>query len=257
VIFRSVRRAVALASVLALCIPRLWLYRLRGPLTLERRALWGQATGRQIMAALGIRIKVTGRLPQRGLLVSNHLSYLDILIYGTIVPCFFVAKAEIGRWPFFGWMSRAGGTLYVDRSSRASAESVTDQIAARLNLPVMVLFFPEGTSTDGSQLLRFRSRLFTPAVDAGAPVTAAAIRYVPENGTPERDLCWFGDAAFLPHLLKALGVSGFTAEVHFGEPHVYADRRAAADATQAEVQAMRSRSLPIPSSVSPEPAIVE
>ncbi len=239
---RAIRRAVGLASVLALCIPRFWLARLRGPMTLERRALWGQATGRQLIAALGIRVSVSGPLPERGLLVSNHLSYLDILIYGTIVPCFFVAKAEVSRWPFFGWMSRAGGTLYVDRSSRASAESVSSQIAARLNLPVMVHFFPEGTSTDGSQLLPFRSRLFTPAVDAGAPVTAASIRYVPNGGAPERDLCWFGDEAFLPHLMKALDGPGFTAEVHFGEPRVYSGRRAAADATHAEVEALRAGS---------------
>jgi 1-acyl-sn-glycerol-3-phosphate acyltransferase len=232
-----------MGMVLALCVPRFWLYRLRGPMTLERRALWGQATGRQLMAALGIRLKVTGPLPRRGILVSNHLSYLDILIYGTIVPCFFVSKAEVRHWPFFGWMSNAGGTLYVDRSSRESAESVASQIAARLTLPVMLLFFPEGTSTDGSQLLRFRSRLFTPAVDAGAPVTAAAIRYVPADGVPERELCWFGDTAFLPHLWRTLGGPGFTAEVRFGEPRVYTDRRAAADATQAEVQAMRSQTV--------------
>jgi 1-acyl-sn-glycerol-3-phosphate acyltransferase len=231
---------VTLGLVLALCIPRLWLYRLRGPLTLERRARWGHATGQQLIAALGIRIAVTGRLPERGLLVSNHLSYLDILIYGTVVPCFFVSKAEIRSWPFFGWMSRAGGTLYVDRSSRASAELATNQIAERIQGTVPVLFFPEGTSSDGSQLLRFHSRFFTPAVAGGIPVTTAAIRYVPGDGSPERDLCWFGDAPFLPHLWKALGAPGFTAEVHFGEPHVYPDRRTAADETYAEIEAMRS-----------------
>ena len=196
---------------------------------------------------MGVRHKVTGKLPQQGLLVSNHLSYLDILIYGSIVPCFFVSKAEISRWPFFGWMSKAGGTIYVDRLGRANIArsggarvgGVIQEIAARLNLPVMVLFFPEGTSTDGSRLLNFRSRLFTPAVDEGAPVTAAAIRYVADDGTPEREFCWFGDDEFLPHLLKALGGPGFTAEVQFGEPKVYNDRRAAAAATQAEVQSIR------------------
>jgi 1-acyl-sn-glycerol-3-phosphate acyltransferase len=237
---RRFRRAVTLGLILALCVVRFWLLRLKGPRTLERRALWGQATGKQLMAALGIRYKVTGLLPERGLLVSNHLSYLDILIYGTVVPCFFVSKAEIRRWPFFGWMSNAGGTLYVDRSSRASAESVTDQIAERLKGTVPVLFFPEGTSSDGSQLLRFHSRFFTPAVAGRVPVTAAAVRYVSGDGAPERELCWFGDAPFLPHLWKALGAPGFTAEVHFAEPRVYPDRRTAADETHTEIEAMRS-----------------
>lgn len=236
---RTIRRAIMLAFVLVLCIPRLWLYRLRGPLTLERRARWGHATGRQILAAMGIRAKVKGRLPQRGLLVSNHLSYLDILIYGSIVPCFFVAKSEISGWPFFGWMSKAGGTVYVERSGRASVNGVMRQMAERLKLPVMLLLFPEGTTTDGSRILPFRSRLFAPAIDAQAPVTAAAIRYIADDGAPESELCWFGDADFLGHLLKSLGRPGFTAEVRFGEPVVYGDRRSAASAAQAEVEALR------------------
>ena len=103
-----------------------------------------------------------------------------------------------------------------------------------------MLFFPEGTSTDGSPLLRFHSRLFEPAIMAGAPVTAAAVRYVLEDGAEERDLCWFGDEAFLPHLWKALGTAGFSAEVRFGEPQVYPHRRAAADQTHAEITAMRN-----------------
>jgi 1-acyl-sn-glycerol-3-phosphate acyltransferase len=234
---------VALAWVLALCIPRLWLYRLRGPLTLERRALWGHETGRQLIAAMDIRIKVTGPLPERGILVSNHLSYLDILIYGTAVPCFFVSKSEVAKWPFFGWMSRSGGTIYLDRASRPSALQVTAEIASRLSLPVMVLFFPEGTSTDGSRVLRFRSRLFTPAIEAGAPVTAAAVRYIPDDGSPERNLCWFGDEEFLPHLLRSLAGPGFTAELHFSASRVYADRRTAADETYAEVEAAREASV--------------
>jgi 1-acyl-sn-glycerol-3-phosphate acyltransferase len=113
------------------------------------------------------------------------------------------------------------------------------QIAERLKGTVPVLFFPEGTSTDGSQLLRFRSRLLAPAIEAGVPITAAAVRYVTEDGSPERDLCWVGDAAFLPHLWKTLGAAPFHAEVCFGEPHLYTDRRSAAAATQAEVEAMR------------------
>jgi 1-acyl-sn-glycerol-3-phosphate acyltransferase len=109
----------------------------------------------------------------------------------------------------------------------------------RLQMPIPVLLFPEGTSTDGSQVLPFHSRLIHPATEAGAPITAAAIRYVIEDGTPERELCWFGDALFLPHLWKTLGTAGFSAEVRFGEPRVYPDRRTAAEATHAEIEAMR------------------
>jgi len=89
---RRFRRAVALVLALALVILRFWLLRLRGPLTLERRALWLQQSARGILAALGVHYRVEGRPPTRGLVVSNHLSYLDILILSAAMPCFFVAK---------------------------------------------------------------------------------------------------------------------------------------------------------------------
>jgi 1-acyl-sn-glycerol-3-phosphate acyltransferase len=241
--FRAIRRAVALAITLIGCMFRYWLLRLRHPLTPlsdAQRGEWSQSCGRPLMDALGIRFSVEGEPPARGLLVSNHLSYIDVLIYGAILPCCFVAKDEIRRWPFFGRMARAGGTLFIKRTSRTSAEAVTAQIAERLKGPVPVLFFPEGTSTDGSEVLRFRSRFFTPAIAARVPVTACSVRYFMEDGTPERELCWFGDASLLPHVWKVLSSAGFSAQVCFGEPRVYSDRRRAADETQAEVEAMRA-----------------
>jgi 1-acyl-sn-glycerol-3-phosphate acyltransferase len=237
---RAFQRAVALGLALFICLLRSLYSRLTGPDTLERRAAWNHACTKWVLGLLGIRLIVNGKPPERGLLVANHLSYLEVLVFGAALPCHLVSKAEIGRWPFFGPLARAGGTLFVDRSSRASAESVTEQIAERLRGSVPVLFFPEGTSTDGSQLLRFHSRFFTPAVNEGIPVTAAAVRYIPDDGSPERELCWFGDAPFLPHVLKVLGACSFTAEVTFGEPRVYANRRAAADETYAEIEAMRA-----------------
>jgi len=117
--------------------------------------------------------------------------------------------------------------------------SVADQMVERLKLQIPVLLFPEGTSTDGSQLLPFHPRLIDPATSTGTQITTAAVRYVIEDGTPERELCWFGDESFGTHLLKVLGVAGFSAEVRFGQPHVYSDRRVAANSTQAEIAAMR------------------
>jgi 1-acyl-sn-glycerol-3-phosphate acyltransferase len=112
-------------------------------------------------------------------------------------------------------------------------------MAERLKLPIPVLLFPEGTSTDGSQVLPFHPRLIDPATSTGVQITAAAVRYVIEGGVEERELCWFGDVEFVPHLLKALETPGFSATVQFGEPQVYPDRRTAADATHAEITAMR------------------
>jgi len=213
--------------------------RLRGPLTPVRRALWLQACCRDVLASMGIRYRVTGAPATRGLVVCNHLSYLDILICSAAMPCVFVSKIEVNNWPYFGWAARTGGTLFIDRSSRASAAAVAIQIANRLSGPVPVLLFPEGTSSDGSHVMRFHSPLFEPAVAAGAPVTAAAVRYVIEHDVPERELCWYGDATFVSHLWKALDTPGFFAEVQFGEPQVYPDRRSAARDSHDEVSALR------------------
>jgi 1-acyl-sn-glycerol-3-phosphate acyltransferase len=235
---RLIRRAVALGLVLVSSILRFWLIRLRGPLTHEQRAHWVQSTCVRVLRSMEIHCEVEGAVPAQGLVVSNHLSYLDILILSAAMPCFFVAKAEIDAWPYFGKAARVGGTIFIDRSSLASAERVTAEVAERLRLPIPVLFFPEGTSTDGT-MQPFHSRLFQPAIKAGMPITAASIRYVSDDGTPERAFCWFGDDTFAPHLLKTLQSPGFHARLHFGAPRVYSHRRIAARETSAEIAARR------------------
>lgn len=232
-------RAVALAFGLAMCVVRLGFARARGPLTPMRRALWLQSCCRHLLVLIGMDREVHGQPPAQGLIVSNHLSYLDILVLGAAGPSAFVSKIEVRSWPFFGWATRCAGTLYVDRTSLASAEAVALEIAGRLSRPIPILVFPEGTSTDGSHVLRFHSRLFEPAVAAGIPITVAALRYTSRDGIPERELCWYGDESFLEHLWKVLGVTGFHSEVTFGEPRLYDNRRTAADETRDAIVAMR------------------
>jgi lyso-ornithine lipid O-acyltransferase len=218
---------------------RLALARLRGPLTAVERALWLQSACRGVLGSIGVQCSVTGTPPTHGLVVSNHLSYLDIAVYSAIMPCAFVAKAEIGKWPYFGLAARAGGTIFLNRSSRASAAAAAGEIAQRLKLPVPVLLFPEGTSTDGLQLLPFHSSLFQPAIDAGASITAAALRYVPDTDVPESEYCWYGDADFLAHVWKLLRAPGFSASITFAAPALYSDRRTAAAATHELVTEQR------------------
>jgi 1-acyl-sn-glycerol-3-phosphate acyltransferase len=244
-IFRSIRRAVALLFALFLSIIRYWLLHLRGPITLERRALWGQQTARAILACVGIRCRVEGTPPTHGLVVANHLSIIDVLILSADMPCFFVAKIEVGGFSFFGRAARSSGTIFLDRSSLQSAMSVADQMIERFKLQIPVLLFPEGTSTDGLKLLPFHPRLIDPATSTGTQITTATVRYVLKGGRPEKELCWYGDEPFGTHLLKILRVAGFTAIVRFGEPRIYPDRRTAANATRAEIAAMRKQ-LPLP-----------
>lgn len=244
IFFRRLRRAVALAVVLAWSMIRFALKRLTGPVSMEWRARWVQQTSRHILSSLGIHTHVQGQPGVRGLVVANHLSYLDILVLSAAAPCFFVAKMEIGGWPFFGRAARIGGTIFVDRGSLESALSVARQMSERMQLPinVPVLMFPEGTSTDGRQVLRFHSRLIDPATSLSMPITTAAIRYVIGDGTPEIELCWYDDMTFVGHMWKVLGVGDFWADLRFGSTQVYKDRRQAADATHDEIVAMREAS---------------
>ena len=239
-ILSKCRRAVALAFTIFGRILVGGLKRLRGPMTPVERALWLQRSARKVLASAGIEWSVAGEPPTGGLVVSNHLSYLDVAAFAAAMPCVLVSKIEVSRWPVFGTTARLAGTMFIDRSSRASAEAVALEIAGRLNRPVPILVFPEGTSTDGTEMLKFHSRLFEPVVAAGAPITAASIGYAAEGGVPESELCWFGDEEFLPNLWRVLGVSGLAVQVVFGEPRVFPDRRTAARETQAEVKAMRS-----------------
>lgn len=237
--WRRPRRAVALVFVLLLIVVDFLWIRLRGRMTLEMRALWLQNASRRVLRSLGVRVQVDGQPPARGLVVANHLSYFDILIISAAMPCFFVSKKEIAGWPYFGWAARTGGTIFLDRHSMRSARVVAEEIAERLKLPVPVMLFPEGTSTDGTQVLRFHSRLIDPAAKVAAPITAVAIRYVVAGGVAERELCFYGNAVFLPHAWKVMGVEGFTAQLRFGESRIYAGRHEAAERTRAEVAAMR------------------
>lgn len=243
--FRRLRRGVALGFALAICMIRFGLLRLRGPVTMKQRALWVQQTSRGILRSVGVHYRVHGTPATEGLVVCNHLSYLDILVLSAGMPCFFVAKVEIGGWPFFGNAAKIGGTIFVDRGSLESAQSVAQQMSQRMQmgLHIPVLMFPEGTSTDGAEVIRFHSRLIDPATSLGMPITTAAVRYEMGDGTPERELCWFGDETFVNHLYKVLGAGDFWADVRFGSTKIYATRRQASDATHDEIVDLRAQSL--------------
>jgi 1-acyl-sn-glycerol-3-phosphate acyltransferase len=243
-------RGFLLAASLLFCALRFQGTRLvsflRGrQVTAHQRAEWMHFCAHVVLSAMGIHYRVEGDLPVGStLIVANHLSYLDIVIASAALPCAFVAKQEIGSWPFFGPLSKMGGAIFVDRSSRASAWETADQMVLRLAENVPVVLFPEGTSTDGSEVIRFHSTLFAPAVEGRLPVVPAAIFYERSGTGTERDLCWFGDETFLPHLLRVLAVDGFTAVVRFGKSEVFPDRVTAAWRSHDAVEAMRVTNAP-------------
>jgi 1-acyl-sn-glycerol-3-phosphate acyltransferase len=220
---------------------RFFFLRLRNRSRLEfrQRAQWLHASCAMILRRLGMRLEYRGARPSQGLVCSNHLSYLDILVYAAAAPCVFVSKREVRRWPAFGLFARCGGTIFLDRQSRVSAEKATRQMVSVLEADVPILLFPEGTSTDGSAVERFHPTLLEPAIRLSAEIAPAAIGYRWRGGE-ERDICWYGDAPFLPHLVRTLAHPGIAAEVEFyPDRTAYPDRKIAALDVREKVVAMR------------------
>jgi len=130
-----------------------------------------------------------------------------------------VAKSEVRGWPLFGWLTSRAGTVYVTRGGGPSTYPGVNAAMAevyRSGLPV--LFFPEGTTTDGSGVLPFRRGLFHSVLNEGVSLRVAALRYSLEDaaGSVEEDVCWWGDALLAPHLWRLLGLKGIQAEICFG-----------------------------------------
>jgi lyso-ornithine lipid O-acyltransferase len=199
-------------------------YRVRRPAVGAEGAVWIHGWSRRIVKWMGFRCAVEGRIPAGGAVVSNHLSYLDILIYSSVQPFVMVAKTEVRGWPLFGWITSRAGTVYVERGGgpttypRVNAEMAE---AYRSGLPV--LFFPEGTTTDGTEVLPFRRGLFHSVLNEGVGLRAAALRYelescrANEGASVGEDVCWWGEMGFVSHIVRLLGLSGLSVEVRFGE----------------------------------------
>src|SRR6202789_2937223 len=147
------------------------------PATREERADWLHRFCARAMRGLGIKIGVMGVFPERGGVISNHLSYLDIVVFAALHPCVFVSKAEIKGWPVVGWMTTMSGTVYVERGHGGSAMKARKGMQDAVDAGLPGVFFPEGTTSNGSGLLKFHSGLLSQVIDAGSPVTAAHLRY--------------------------------------------------------------------------------
>jgi 1-acyl-sn-glycerol-3-phosphate acyltransferase len=185
---------------------------------------------------MGISCAVDGVLPTGGVVVSNHLSYLDILLFSAITPFVMVAKKELRGWPLLGWLTAQAGTVYVERSEdavpgrpRQSHDEVNSMMAEAYRSGLPVLFFPEGTTTDGTQHLPFRRGLFHSVLNGGIPLRVAALQYElgPENegATVGEDVCFVGDDLFAPHIFGCLGLGSLTAHIRFGEEVLARDDR--------------------------------
>jgi 1-acyl-sn-glycerol-3-phosphate acyltransferase len=184
---------------------------------LETRAAWLHEWCRFACRVLGVRTNVRGNIPNKGLLVCNHLSYLDIVVLSATTPCVFVAKSDVRRWPLFGWLARSGGAIFVNRCKKVDAADARDAVRDAIKNGTLVVLFPEGTSSDGSTVLPFKSALFEPAVVLGSDVSAGAIDYVLPGGSVADEVCYWRDMTLVPHLFNLFGNKAIQANVVFAQ----------------------------------------
>ncbi|MGI9089320.1 MAG: lysophospholipid acyltransferase family protein [Chthoniobacterales bacterium] len=205
----------------------------------QTRARWLHCWCRIACWLIGLRVRTAGSQPRAGLLVSNHLTYLDIIAYSSLQPCIFVAKSEIARWPLFGWLTTAAGTIYVDRQRRTASASGVRRIRQALADNLLVVLFPEGTSSGGENVLPFKSALLEAAADIDAPITAAAIQYCLAQGNVAAEICYWGEMTLVPHLANLFTKRRIESRVRFQRCHdLPVDRKNLARELHAQVSAL-------------------
>lgn len=182
------------------------------------RGRWMRRWGRGLCRLMGVDLRVQGAPPEEPFfLVSNHLSYLDIPVFGAVANLVFVAKSEVASWPLLGTVCKVADTIFVVRASRRDSVRVNDELAGHLDAGHSVLVFPEGTTSDGSRIQAFRAPLLQSPALRAQPVYTAVLEYETRasDPPPEEAVCWWGDAPLLPHLRGLLAVSGITARLRF------------------------------------------
>jgi 1-acyl-sn-glycerol-3-phosphate acyltransferase len=190
-------------------------------LTAQQRGERVQRWAREMLEVLGIRLVLQGTPAQQGpmLIVSNHLSWLDILTIHAARHARFVSKAEVRHWPLIGTLATGAGTLYIERERRRDALRVVHHMAEALRSGDVVAIFPEGTTSDGHRLLPFHANLLQAAISSGAPIQPAALRFADaatgENSDAAR---YIDDDNLLGSLWRTLRAPPMLAIVRFGEP---------------------------------------
>ena len=213
----------------------------RRPQTRRARAEWLSRFCRRVLVAVDVTFEASGPVPQQGAVISNHLTYLDILVHAALRPCVFVSAIETRRLPLIGWISMMAGTVYVVRGAGGSAEKAAGGMAEGFRDGLPVVFFPEGgTGVGDVPLLPLHTGLLATALEERAPVTPGFLRYdlSPVDlaaGKTSRDDVHWGSQTLSAHLWNFLGLHELHAHIHFApgpirfSPQALADRKVAAE----------------------------
>ena len=192
---------------------------------------------RQVQRVLGVRVCNVGAPAHAPVLfVANHVSWLDIIVLGSFIGTCFVSKSEVASWPVMGWLAKQGGTLFIHRGRHDSAAHIAHEMSQRLEQGERLLFFPEGTTTDGTGIKRFKNRLFQPALHAGASIQPVAIVY--RLSGPKDPVAYIDDVSFLESIIGVAGRAGTEVTLRWCEAFpAEGERRELTERAEAEVAA--------------------
>jgi lyso-ornithine lipid O-acyltransferase len=208
---------------------------------------------RQVCKIAGIRLHIEGRVAreQGVLIISNHVSWLDITVLSAVAPVSFVAKQEVASWPFVSWLAKLQRSVFVDRNRRNEVGHKANEIVSRLEAGDHIVLFAEGTSSDGNSVVPFKTALFAAAKPVGSPAMGAkvsaqtlALTYTKLHGLP---LCrrgrpvvaWYGDMDMASHAWRLLGLGPLDAYIRIGPPvplDQFPDRKALARYAEEKVR---------------------
>jgi 1-acyl-sn-glycerol-3-phosphate acyltransferase len=178
-----------------------------------------QGWSAQMLKMLGVSLRAQSmELPARALIVSNHISWLDIFVINAVTQTHFVCKDDIRKWPCIGWLVASTGTIFIARSNRADAARTAKALTDRLQQDERVAFFPEGTTTNGTELLPFTAALFDAASPAQACVVPMTLRYLDLQGQPSLAAAYDGDVTFMECLRSIVKAPGIVAELRVLAP---------------------------------------
>ena len=185
-------------------------------------AIWTQRWSRAMLWGGGIDIRLVGDPPAPGtMLVPNHVGYLDIIAIASVVPCFFVSRADVGSWPLIGMLLKSTGHLLHHRGTSRRLLGTAEEIRTRLEAGTSICVFLEGTTTPGDRLLPFKAALVQAAIGAGTTLTPTGLRWKaahPGISVGDDISWWRDDYPFQSHLWRLLGLRGVGAEIEFGRP---------------------------------------
>ena len=152
--------------------------------------MWSQ----QLLAIFRIRVKMNVvTMPLRSIIVSNHISWLDIFVLNSLAPCRFVAKSDIRSWPLIGWLSEQVGTIFIARGNGRDVLRIHQVMAEQIAAGERIAFFPEGTTAAQGQILPFHANLFEAAIQAAVPIQPFAMRYVGPEGDLHHAVDYIGE----------------------------------------------------------------